>query len=86
MHHKSLPIIAIQLLLCALLFCLPLSAKAQDTPSPSGASIVWGVYDNVSGEWVVWSDDSVDVNSVVWGEDGSDPDAPSQDSVVWGIQ
>jgi len=86
MRHKSLPIIAIRFLLCALLLCLTASAKAQDTPAPSGASIVWGVYDSDSCEWVVWSDDSVDVNSVVWGEDGSDPDTLSTDSVVWGIQ
>ena len=73
---------AIPLLLCAALFFFTASANAQDTPSvPSGTSIVWGVYDDASGEWVVWVDDSVDGTSVVWGayDDGLDPM-----SVVWG--
>lgn len=78
---------AIPFLFCPLVLFFTTSATAQSAPpSPGADSIVWGVYDNFSGEWVVWGDDSVDVNSVVWGEDGSDPDATSPDSVVWGIQ
>ena len=78
---------AIPFLLCVLLFLWTASAQAQTMPSsPSGTSVVWGIYDDASGEWVVWNDDFIDGPSVVWGADGDDPDAAWIDSAVWGIE
>ena len=76
---------AIPFLLCLLLVFLTASSKAQTaSSSPVGTSVVWGIHDDPSGEWVVWSDDSFNATSVVWGVNGDGSDAVWIDSVVWG--
>jgi hypothetical protein len=66
---------------------------AQGVESPEPTSVVWGSADEASGFSVVWGNDSVDENflvwepSVVWGADGSEGfDTIWVDTVAWGIE
>ena len=90
---------AIPFLLFILVLLWVASATAQTAPqclaqveSPNPTSVVWGDADGASNFSVVWGNDSLDANSlvwetsVVWGVDGSeDFDTIWVDSVAWGI-